>query len=142
VEIHWYDADWGECREKTVTRCDSDLMDGYFLSYDECHAACPGGDGLGCVIEGELHPDGTGFTDPFSCNGCSCQNGDFGACNQGNCPKPCPEGTAPGRQCGICGQDGVCEAIEIACLPVCGGADDEPCASGGCLNGLCVTACE
>lgn len=143
VEIHWYDGDIGDCRQKTVNRCSTTaLMDGYFHSYVECAAACPYDEGLGCVVGGELYPHGSGFTDPFSCNGCTCQNGGFGGCSQGACEKPCPEGTAPGAQCGICGQAGVCEAIEIACLPVCGTDTAQPCVSGGCIEGLCVTACQ
>lgn len=142
VEIHWHHARAGYCRAKEVTRCNRALMDGYFRSSEECDAACPNDTGLGCVVGGELYAHGSAIKDPFSCNSCWCHNGGTGECTQGGCSTPCPEGTAPGRQCGMCGQDGRCQAIETTCLPVCGVDGDAPCASGGCIDGLCVTACQ
>ena len=144
VEAYRYNVTLGSCNQRDVVRCDEDLPDGYFSTMKECEAACPDDEAVGCFIDGELYPHGSdsGFKDPFSCNSCTCFNGIPGDCSQGACPKPCPEGTGPGSQCGVCGQDGRCEAIEIACLPYCGEEGDAPCASGGCINGLCVTACE
>lgn len=95
-----------------------------------------------CVVDGRRHlPGQDGIRDPFSCNECTCSDGQL-SCDEASCPKPCPAGNAPGVSCLRCGPGDGCEALETGCYPTC--TTDGDCSeadSKRCLNGLCRTLC-
>lgn len=90
-----------------------------------------------CKVGGAVYPSGSGpIQDPFSCNQCSCQDGEL-ACDNAACPKPCPDNTKPGKGCAQCGPIDNCVVVEIACMPAC----VDTCAQGTCIDGACVNSC-
>jgi hypothetical protein len=93
--------------------------------------------GASCKVEGVVYPGGSGnIPDPFSCNTCSCLDGQLD-CTKIACPEPCPAGTVQATQCAQCGPTDACEIVEHACLPAC----TSTCATGMCLNGVCAMVC-
>jgi len=90
-----------------------------------------------CKVGGAVYPSGYApIQDPFSCNQCSCQDGEL-ACDDAGCAKPCPADTAPGKGCDQCGPTDNCEVVEIGCMPAC----VDTCALGSCVDGACVHTC-
>jgi hypothetical protein len=93
--------------------------------------------GVSCKVNGIVYPSGSSnLPDPFSCNTCSCLDGQL-SCTDIACPLPCPSGTIPSTQCAQCGPTDGCEVVEHACLPVC----TSTCTTGLCLDGACKTVC-
>lgn len=91
-----------------------------------------------CKVGGTIYPSGSAvpIQDPFSCNQCSCQDGEL-VCDDAICPKPCPDDTKPGKGCAQCGPTDDCEVVEIDCMPAC----VDTCAQGTCVDGACVNYC-
>lgn len=96
--------------------------------------------GAGCKVGEEIYPDGAGsIPDPFSCNTCTCENGQL-ACTKIACPTSCPRDHQRSTQCAQCGPTDACEVVEHGCFPVCDFATD--CRDGGlCVDGVCRLLC-
>jgi hypothetical protein len=95
--------------------------------------------GIGCKVGGVVYPNGaSGIKDPFSCNDCTCMEGEL-ACTKIGCPVACPAGSAPGKQCAQCGPVDNCEVVEHACLPTCSAGTCT--GAGACVGGVCKNLC-
>jgi len=114
----------------------------------ECPPVCLQGDvsiplvsfGLAsCLVNGMTYEHGATVPDPFSCNTCSCNDGQVDICTEIGCPIECPEGTLPGTECAECGPTDACLVVHTGCLPVCNEAAD--CAGGPCIEGVCRSLC-
>lgn len=103
---------------------------------------CP--TGIACEVDGQRYPDGaTDVPDPFSCNTCSCDNGQIGGCTEADCPtNGCGAGEEPATACAACGPAGGCTALVTGCLPSCGGPQDcEGSIGSACIDGVCQPLC-
>ena len=141
IPRYYHDAASHECKQFTYGGCDGNANN--FETQAECEAACgASAGGTACEVDGKTFPSGTGgITDPFSCNECSCSDGQLG-CTKIACPKPCPAGTAPGKSCSRCGPADGCEVLRTGCLPECDSdADCQGTGLGQCLDGACRILC-
>jgi len=86
-----------------------------------------------CEVDGQVYPHGSSVPDPYSCNGCLCDDGTPTACTEIGCSEQCPPGTSPGQECVACGPTDACEVIHTGCLPEC--LTTEDCEVGECLGG-------
>lgn len=94
-----------------------------------------------CQVSQAVYASGDGpFQDPFSCNQCTCTDGEL-ACDDADCPIACPSGTAPGRVCSQCAAPAGCEIFRHDCLLACNGPDTCPDGTS-CENGVCISQCE
>jgi hypothetical protein len=92
-----------------------------------------------CEINATVYPSGTSAVPhPFSCNTCTCMDGQLTGCTEADCPVACPPDSVPSSQCAQCGPVDSCEVVEHACLPVCTGTT---CQAGVCLDGVCKMVC-
>ncbi len=95
-----------------------------------------------CVVEGQRYVDGQQVPDPYSCNTCTCEDGEVAGCTEIGCSEECPAGTAPGTSCAQCGPLDACEAVETTCLGSC--ASDDECTDPThpvCAAGQCRSVC-
>jgi hypothetical protein len=101
---------------------------------------CQAAPSVACVVDGKTHLTGaSGIKDPFSCNLCTCQEGQL-ACDEASCPEPCPAGTSAGQSCENCDSNSSCADVRTDCLPTC--AKDGDCLAGAlCTDGLCRGWC-
>jgi hypothetical protein len=120
----------GACAEVTSAYCSAE-------GRCETRSDAPGG--VGCMVGGVVYESGaSGIDDPFSCNTCSCLDGQL-ACTEINCPEDCPPNSVAGTQCAECGPGDGCEVVEHACLLLCTG--DDSCDEGVCIEGVCRMLC-
>jgi len=88
-----------------------------------------------CKVRGTIFSSGAGLQDPYSCNDCTCIDGELG-CTRIGCSIPCADGQVPGTQCAQCSSTG-CLVIEYGCFEAC----MDSCANGGlCLGGKCLSS--
>lgn len=139
IPVYYHNSETGRCEPQIYGGCGGNAN--RFETYAECEAACEvESTGAACEIEGRVYPDGyTGMPDPFSCNTCSCDDGEVAACTKVGCEEECPLGTSPGQDCASCGPVDECLVVRSSCLPEC---DDDPqCDARSCIDGLCRNVC-
>lgn len=97
--------------------------------------------GVACKVGDEVYPSGTGAVpDPFSCNTCTCEDGQLVGCTELDCPSSCPRDFVPATQCAQCGPVDECEVVEHGCFTECDRESD--CRDGGfCVEGVCRRLC-
>ena len=120
IPVWWHDASTGRCEQQIYGGCGGN--DNRFETFEACQARCGHAgspDDVACRVDGETYPNGSGVPDPYSCNGCTCNQGQIDSCTEIGCPEPCPDATAEGTSCAACGPADGCEIVETGCLPAC-----------------------
>jgi len=121
--VWWFNAASGQCEQRIYGGCDGNGNN--FALFEDCVLACGhDSEGTACRVGGQTYPHGAGVPDPYSCNGCSCDQGQITGCTEADCPEPCADGTKPGTSCAACGPADGCEILETDCLPACDSDDD------------------
>lgn len=136
----------GACERFSYGGCEGNANN--FESPGECLSTCAPAPDRGpvgapaCLVGGLAFPSGAhGIDDPFSCNTCTCFEGQL-ACTEIHCPEDCPPNRKPETSCAQCGPADGCEVLEHGCLLVC--SEDSDCAgttAPDCFNGLCMNVC-
>lgn len=122
VPVFWHNPDTGLCEAKTYGGCEGN--ENRYDTLADCMAKCGGAAATACKVLGKVYPHGSAVPDPFSCNMCTCDNGQVTGCTEIACETPCPPTHKPGTSCAQCGPADGCEVLETGCMPVCSGADE------------------
>lgn len=130
------------CSANVVCGACGEATSGYCTAEGRCETRfdAPGNSSaVGCMVGGIVYESGASdIDDPFSCNTCSCLNGEL-ACTKLSCPEDCPPNSVAGTRCVQCGPADGCEVVEHACLLLC--TDDDSCEEGACIDGTCRVSC-
>lgn len=138
--VHAAQDDWSalSCGGDVVCGACASPSGAYCSAEGRCETVWGASGDASCQVDGVVYPSGSSdVPDPFSCNTCSCENGELTGCSENDCPSECPPNSVQGTQCAQCGADDGCEVVDHACLPVC----NDTCDEGACVDGVCKSFC-
>ena len=125
IPVYWHNPQLGRCEPQTYGGCGGN--ENRYATRAECEEACNvmRAPGTACLVDGIVYEDGATVPDPFSCNSCTCEDGEISICTEIGCGEVCGDGTTEASMCAECGPAGGCAVRETGCLAVC--RDDDGC---------------